>query len=419
MGEYKDDIMSEIVYSGQFSDGRTARITDVDVRLAEHGIDLFVAKSGELLGGWPYEELESSVFVQTGEPVHLGNKTLLGARLFVPNHAGHRADFASKLLERVPELSRQRANLRVVFWLTGAAVASILAIIAINMMDFSPARSIAQMIPDNVRKGLGEQVIASLGRGNTACHSPKGDKAFAKILTRLDKATGKAGKFDIKVIQIGMMNAFAAPGEYIVISKKLLDFVESPEELAGVIAHEMGHGEKMHPEAGVVRALGISAGISIAMGGSTGGLGDLGGMLLQLKYSRTAETEADQLALQTLKAAQIPAKPFAAFFARLEKRHGGLGDLKEALDKAGGKDKKTSDKAKKEKTTNGHNDDKKVVEKEPDVKEDGFMHALQLLSTHPSSPARIKMIKSQPKWKSTPLLSASEWQDLRKICDKT
>ncbi len=410
--------MSEIVYSGQFSDGRTARITDVDVRLSKHGIDLFVAKSGELLGGWPYDELESSVFVQIGEPVHLGNKTMLGARLFVPNHAGHKADFASKLLERVPDLSRQRANLRVVFWLTGVAVASVLAIIAINMMDFSPARSIAQMIPDNVRKGLGEQVIASLGKGNKACHSPMGDKAFGKILTRLDKGTGKAGKFDIKVIPIGMMNAFAAPGEYIVVSKKLLDFVESPEELAGVIAHEMGHGEKMHPEAGVVRALGISAGISIAMGGSTGGLGDLGGMLLQLKYSRTAETEADQLALQTLKAAQIPAKPFAAFFARLEKTHGGMADLKKALDKAGKADKGTN-KKKPQKAGEKKQPSKKKVEEKENVaeSESGIWRALQLLSTHPSSPERIKMIKSQPKWKSIPLLSDTEWKALRKICD--
>ncbi|MCF6198627.1 MAG: M48 family metallopeptidase [Hyphomicrobiaceae bacterium] len=402
---------SEIVYSGQFSDGRTARTTNVDVRFAEHGIDLFKTQSGELLGGWPYEELESSVFVQTGEPAHLGNKTMLGARLFVPNNAGHRADFASELLVRVPHLSRKRANLQVVFWLTGAAVASVLAIIALNMMEFSPARSIAQMIPEQIRKGLGQQVIASLGRGKKACHSPAGDKAFGKILARLDQGTGKAGKFDVKVIPIGMMNAFAAPGEYIVVSKKLLDFVETPEELAGVIAHEMGHGEKMHPEAGVVRALGISAGISIAMGGSTGGLGDLGGLLLQLKYSRTAETEADTLALQTLKAAQIPAKPFAAFFARLEKEHGGLADLKKALEEAGEKSKKTSDKAKKDKKN------KESGEKKTSAGGDGIWRALQLLSTHPSSPERIQMIKSQPKWKSAPLLSATEWQALRKICD--
>ena len=118
----------------------------------------------------------------------------------------------------------------------------------------------------------------------------------------------------------------------------MINFVQSPEELAGVVAHEMGHGIKMHPEAGIVRALGISAGISIAFGGATGGFGDVGAMLLQLKYSRAAEFEADAIALSILKDAEIPAKPFAAFFARLEeKKEGGQSGKNKGQEQGRGK----------------------------------------------------------------------------------
>ena len=403
-----------MVYDGQFSDGRSAGIKEVQITLAEQGVEIHDASNGDVLGGWPWGELESAVFLQQGEPVHLANKTMPGARIFAPNSADQKLDFAEQLIARVPHLSRRRANRRVLYGLMISGLVIVSAIIGLAVSDFSLAETLARQVPDKLRKGFGDQVVASLSGGRAVCKNPAGVKAFDKLVGRIrlgaeqSGKAGQSGKFDIQVMPLDIMNAFAAPGERIVVGNKLIDFVKSPEELAGVIAHEMGHGIKMHPEAGIVRGLGISAAISMLFGGSAGSFGDIGAMLLQLKYSRNAETQADTIALDILEKAQIPAKPFAAFFTRLEQKRNLL-NLETGKTKAEPKEKST-------KGVNANTPD--VQEKKTIPKPSGFSRTLQLFSSHPASPERIKMITSQPSWTTRPLLSDVEWQALGKICDK-
>lgn len=395
---------SNSVYHGQFSDGRSAATREVQIFLSPLGVEILDGNNGETFGRWPWNELTSSVFLQQGEPVHLANKTLAGARIYVPNNAGLEADFARQLIARVPKLSRKRANRRVVYGLVGAGVVILSAIIGLSLSDFSLAETVARQVPEKWRKGFGDQVVASLSGGRAACRNPAGVKAFDKLVGRLSAGAGQSGKFNIQVMPLSMMNAFAAPGERIVVGKKLIDFVKSPEELAGVIAHEMGHGIKMHPEAGIVRSIGISAAISIAFGGAAGSLGDIGAVLLQLKYSRTAETQADKIALEILEKAQIPAKPFAAFFTRL--------DNKRSLRKLNANKKKGQLKTEANENAPAPGEKKKNV-----PGSSGLSKTLNLFSSHPASPERIKLIYSQPDWQTRPLLSVAEWQALGKICD--
>ena len=263
-----------------------------------------------------YDQISSIEHLHPGDAAQLGLKEKPGERLFID-----RGDFAGELIDHLPHMSRHAANRRIIIPLAAIGLVLFGLIGGIWIAGYSIPQAIAHLIPDSVRKGMGKQVIAGLSGGRSACETGEGHKAFVKLVDRVADAAGQTGKFDVQVIPLGMMNAFAAPGERIVVSKKMIDFVKSPEELAGVIAHEMGHGIRMHPEAGIVRALGISAAVSIAFGGATGSFGDIGAMLLQLKYSRSAEFEADGIALNILEKAQIPAKPFASFFARLEDRH--------------------------------------------------------------------------------------------------
>lgn len=374
------------IYHAIYSDGKTAGSQNIKVVFGVNQLELR-HENGELLDEWNYDEITTIDHFHPGDASQLGHKDNPGTRLYID-----RGDFAAELISHLPHMSRKAVNRRIYFSVGIVGLVVMALIGGIWVSGYSIPQAIANLIPDNVRKGLGKQVIAGLSGGKTACTGVEGSKAFAKLLDRIAKGAGQSEKFDVQIIDIGMMNAFAAPGEHIVVSKKLVNFVKSPEELAGVIAHEMGHGIKMHPEAGIVRALGISAGINMAFGGATGGLGDIGAMLLQLKYSRSAEFEADAIALSILEAAEIPAKPFASFFVRLEEKHGR------------GKKKNASKK------------------KQSDSKDDyaaaqnGLSKTLALLSSHPSSPERIAIIKKQPEWKIRPIMSPEEWKALRNIC---
>jgi Zn-dependent protease with chaperone function len=374
-------------FKAVFSDGKTARSYRLLATFGEGGLELFDEQEYPF-AIWPYDQITSVEPLHPGVAAQLGHKEQPGARLYIS-----RSDFAAELITRLPHISRKAVNRRVLvpLLITGFILAGVIG--GIWLSGYSIPQAIAHMIPDKVRKGMGNQVIASLSGGRSACRGEAGRKALAKLVDRVGRASARPDLFDVRIMPLGMMNAFAAPGERIVVSEKLVKFVETPEELAGIIAHEMGHGIKMHPEAGIVRALGISAAINIAFGGSTGSFGDVGALLLQLKYSRSAEFEADTIALAILKKAEIPARPFASFFARLEEKH--LGAVKQ----------------KTVKNKNSQGRDKKLA------RESGLEITMQLLSTHPSSPERIAVITKQSEWKTRPLLLENEWQALRTICD--
>ncbi len=134
--------------------------------------------------------------------------------------------------------------------------------------------------------------------------------------------------FKVVVVDWGLLNAFATPGEQIVLTRGLIAKAESADEVAGVLGHEMGHGIEMHPETGIVRAIGLSAAVELMVGGGGGTLGNVGMVLAQLSYTREAEREADDHALAILKKAQISHRGFADFFKRLsdiEEKMGGTG----------------------------------------------------------------------------------------------
>src|SRR6185295_12529611 len=104
----------------------------------------------------------------------------------------------------------------------------------------------------------------------------------------------------------------------IIMTRGLVQKAVSPDEVAGVLAHEIGHTLELHPEAGLVRAMGLSAAAQLVFAGSTGNATNIGLLLTQLRYTRVAEREADVHAVRILKNAQISAKGFGDFFERLE-----------------------------------------------------------------------------------------------------
>lgn len=128
----------------------------------------------------------------------------------------------------------------------------------------------------------------------------------------------------IKVIDSDEVNAFALPGGFLYVNKGLILAADNESELAGVMAHELGHVAARHAmeNAGKAKLInyGMLAGI-IFGGGIVGNIlysgGGLFEGLLGLKFTRGAEEEADRLGVQYLYAAGYDPTGMATMFEKL------------------------------------------------------------------------------------------------------
>jgi len=134
--------------------------------------------------------------------------------------------------------------------------------------------------------------------------------------------------FTIKVIDSDEVNAFALPGGFFYVNKGLLLAADNEAELAGVMAHEIAHVAARHAVENQTKASLLeyaALGTSIFLGGipgmiyqNTAGIGLLG---IFMKFSRSAEEEADKLGVQYMYAAGYDPGAMATMFEKLEAKN--------------------------------------------------------------------------------------------------
>lgn len=134
--------------------------------------------------------------------------------------------------------------------------------------------------------------------------------------------------FTIKVIDSDEVNAFALPGGFFYVNKGLILAADNEAELAGVMAHEIGHVAARHAmenqaKMNLIEYAALAG--SIFLGGwpgviyqNTAGLGLLGAFM---KFSRSAEEEADRLGVQYMYAAGYDPNAMATMFEKLEAKN--------------------------------------------------------------------------------------------------
>lgn len=183
-----------------------------------------------------------------------------------------------------------------------------------------------RLVPEHYDRHLGESVHARAMQILDTCTTPELAAFRAKALRSL---ASPQDRFPHRIVFVAdpMANAFALPGGNIYLFRGLLETSETPDEILGVLAHEISHVEKRHGVQQMGRTLGIAFLSSMVIGADVEGvemtdkletLGELGSTLLVLKYSRSFEREADLEGLARLRAANLPAQGLGKLLLRLE-----------------------------------------------------------------------------------------------------
>jgi Zn-dependent protease with chaperone function len=172
---------------------------------------------------------------------------------------------------------------------------------------------IANRVSVEFERELGDGVIEQLLAGETVCDDPALTRSIEDIVARLRRGlSDERYDFRVTVVDDTLVNALAVPGGAMVVFRGLLRNSASPEELAGVLAHEMQHVQLRHGTRAIMRQL------PLLMGGG-GDAAAVLGVLGALSYARADEKEADEEGMRLIIAAQIDPRGMIGFLDTLER----------------------------------------------------------------------------------------------------
>jgi len=300
-----------------FSDGRSATVQSVRVEAGPEALRL-VAASGTALATWPYDGLSLAEEVYPGQPVRLMHRDAGAAYLTLADGAALRAlEAEAPGLRRALGRSRRRTA-RNLLWAAG-----VLALAALGAAWGLPrlADILAPRVPARWDRALGDRFVASVEETYPACDAPgdaAGRRALERLVARLLRGADGTGPppFMVTVLDGAIPNALAAPGRRLLVFRGILGLTRTPQELAGVLAHETGHALAHHPERGMLRALGWKWLLGGWLGSGSWGAESLQ-TLLVLAYTREDERAADRTAVALLEREGVRSDGLASFLERL------------------------------------------------------------------------------------------------------
>ena len=212
---------------------------------------------------------------------------------------------------------RMTATGRSAFWL--AVVGGFLALLigAWLLIPWAAERAV-RALPTEIDRQLGDSSYEHMDLGGTKLANHEIDAALATIIGRLSPQAKLPLEFRCQIVQSDQVNAFCLPGGRIVVYTGLLAKATSPEQVAGVLAHEIAHATLRHGLQGIAKQLGLVLGVQILTGDVSGLAGQLATAALSNGYSRDMEREADAEGLRMLAAAGIDPHGMGEFFALMD-----------------------------------------------------------------------------------------------------
>jgi len=362
--------------AGIFFDGHTSERRQVTV---EASPDMLRVRdnTGTLIAEWPYSEVEAmSAPDNVLRLGRIGNPVLARIEIRDPALASIIDDHAIRV-DRTG-MTERRTRRRVAFWSIAATIS--LVLVAVFGLPALVER-LTPLIPLSVEHQFGRaidaQVRAMLDTGGgskpfecgTADSEKAGRAAFDKMLGKMHTASGLPIPLTTAVVRRSEANAIALPGGHIYVFQGLINQSRSPDELAGVIAHEIGHVAHRDGTRSVLQSAGYSFLFGMLLGDFTGGgvVVIAARKILQSAYSRDVESSADRYGVDLMTKISADGSALGAILARI----GGA---------------------------------------EPSIR---------ILLDHPETKERVAAINARAAASQSarePMLSPAEWAALRRIC---
>jgi len=212
---------------------------------------------------------------------------------------------------------------------------------------------------------LGATFACGYGAGQSA-----GRAAIERLVGKLEAAAALPLHLSVDVVRRSEPNAFALPGGHIYVFEGLIDAARVPDEVAGVLAHEIGHVAHRDGTRAVLQAAGLSFLFGIMLGDFVGGGAVVIGAktVLRSSYSRQVEAAADAYSVSLMGKVGGDPHALAAILARI-----------------------VSDKH----------------------------EGLKILSDHPETKDRVVAINAMPTvGAAVPVMDAASWAALKRICEQ-
>lgn len=167
---------------------------------------------------------------------------------------------------------------------------------------------VAPRIPIAWERNLGDVMATKMK--DDYCHTDEGRAALDKLSAKMG-LPATAPK--VQVSYRNMVNAVALPGGQIIIFTGLLERAQTPDEIAGILGHEIGHVKGRDSMHALIR----QAGISVLLGGLNGDIAGTMNSFITLSYGREAENAADRVSIEMMNLANISPLATADFFSNL------------------------------------------------------------------------------------------------------
>lgn len=193
---------------------------------------------------------------------------------------------------------------------------------ALSQINFIDEDDVQGFATEN-EKRLGEMILDTITTTNEKIKDEKINAVIDSIKVRICRTKAiDCDKIKIHVIRNSEINAFALPDNHMVVYTGLIEYADNAEEVAGVMAHEIGHMEKNHVMKKLVKEVGLEMLFAIA-GGDAGFeiLRQTGKTLSSSAFDRQQEREADDYAVETLAYANVDPQHLSNLFFRLSQKH--------------------------------------------------------------------------------------------------
>ncbi len=275
---------------------------------------LDIVEDGSVIASWPYADIRQVDSTRAMRLSSLSAPAL--ARLEIEDKAA--AEHVAALCPSLDAARGGKQTGRIVAWSLAAACSIILVtVFGIPLI----ADRMAPLVPFAIEKRMGEAVDrqARAILGGRDCTNPEGQAAFTKMVTKLKEASGFDTPLEAKVLSSSIPNAFALPGGKVYLLDGLLQKARNVDEVAGVLAHELGHAHNRDGMRKMIQTGGSSFLIGLLFGDVMGGGAVLfaARSIIDASYSREAETRADDFAIRGMHALGRSPEPLGEFLVRM------------------------------------------------------------------------------------------------------